>query len=98
MYTQSTVCEMDYVGFYQLARDLNIPIVATGNVHYLRREDVEVYQALRKIQKISSKNYPKKLREEHYLKSPEEMSILFSDLPEALNNSQCIAVFHQIRH
>ncbi len=76
----------------KLARDLNIPIVATGNVHYLRREDADAHQALNGIQRLSLEDHnPRKLREDYYLKSQEEMEILFKDLPDALCNTQRIA-------
>lgn len=76
----------------QLARALNIPLVATNNVHYLHHEDAEVYQALHEIPRLTfEENHPPKMREEYYLKSPEEMAVLFNDLPEALENTVHIA-------
>lgn len=76
----------------RLARDLNIPIVATNNVHYVHREDADVHQVLHAIPRLSfEENDPGKTREEYYLKSPEEMAILFNDLPEALENTVHIA-------
>ncbi|MCK4259164.1 MAG: DNA polymerase III subunit alpha [Halanaerobiales bacterium] len=76
----------------KLADELNIPIVATGNVHYLTREDAKAHQVLNGIQMLSSeRNHSRKLREDYYLKSSEEMEILFKDFPEALTNTLHIA-------
>lgn len=71
----------------QLAAEAQIPLVATNNVHYLSRKDWEVFQALQDLQEL----YPKRARNEFYLKSPEEMAQLFSDLPEVVANTVKIA-------
>lgn len=76
----------------KLAHTLNIPLVATNAVHYLKREDAGAHQALRDIQRLSFEEvYPPKRREEYYLKTPEEMEKLFSDIPEAIQNTVHIA-------
>ena len=64
-------------------RELGRPLVATADVHYLRREDYDSHAALLCVQTKSTIEQPK-LRfdtNEFYLKSPEEMSESFSDLP-----------------
>lgn len=76
----------------KLASDLNIPLVATNDVHYLKREDAGAHQALREIQRLSFEEvYPVKRREEYYLKTVEEMEKLFTDIPEAIQNTVHIA-------
>ncbi|AZR72891.1 hypothetical protein BBF96_05495 [Anoxybacter fermentans] len=80
-----------------LARTLNIPVVATNNVHYLKREDAEAHKILMGIRELSVKKIDSrkirndKIRDEYYLKSPEEMEQLFKDIPEAISNTISIA-------
>ncbi len=78
----------------KLAREMGVPVVATNDVHYLRREDAEAHDVLLCIQTGALRNDPKRLRfetNEFYLKSPEEMSELFRDIPEAVENTVRIA-------
>ena len=79
--------------FLQIARDLNIPIVATNDVCFATRSDYEANDALGCVlgqTKIIDPNRPRKSSEQ-YFKSSEEMSELFSDLPEAIENTVNIA-------
>lgn len=71
----------------ELATEVQVSLVATNNVHYLSRKDWEDFQAFQDLQGV----YPKKDHNEFYLKSPEEMAQLFSDLPEAITNTAKIA-------
>ena len=69
--------------------DLKIPIIATNEVFYLRKDMYEAHDALMCIGNktyINDKNRFK-YTNQHYFKSSEEMSKLFSDLPEALQNN-----------
>lgn len=78
----------------QLSRELNIPPVATNDVHYLRKEDWEMQDVLLCIQTKKTVDDPKRMRfgsHEFYLKSAEEMSELFSYVPEAIENTLIIA-------
>ncbi len=76
----------------KLSRELQIPLVATNNVHYVAREDAEAHQVLSSIQQISTEeSYTRKIREEYYLKSTEEMNLLFKDIPEAMENTLLIS-------
>lgn len=86
---QNTVNE---VGI-QLARSLQIPLVATNDVHYLNKEDVELHNILLNIQKSGESSSSKRETEsqEFYLKSPEEMQKLFADVPDAITNTLKIA-------
>lgn len=78
-----------------LARELDLPLVVTNDVHYLDREDASIQDLLICIQTNSTLNDPKRMRsqtDQLYLKSPEEMWQLFGDeLPEALLNTVRIA-------
>lgn len=75
--------------FLRIARDLNIPIVATNDVCFAQRSDYEAMDALSCVlgqTKIIDPDRPRKSSEQ-YFKSAEEMSELFSDLPEAIENT-----------
>jgi DNA polymerase-3 subunit alpha len=77
-----------------IARDLNIPIVCTNDVHYLRREDAQPHEVLLCIQTGTTINDPKRLKygpPNFYLASPAEMAHLFAAWPEALENTLRIA-------
>jgi DNA polymerase-3 subunit alpha len=80
-------------GIVKVARELGRPLVATADVHYLRREDYDSHAALLCVQTKSTIEQPK-LRfdtNEFYLKSTEEMSESFSDMPEAVASTVEIA-------
>jgi DNA polymerase-3 subunit alpha len=68
---------------------IKIPIIATNEVYYLTQDMHEAHDALTCIGSKTYVNEKKRIKysNEHYLKSNEEMSILFSDLPEALENN-----------
>jgi len=79
--------------FLQIARDLNIPIVATNDVCFAARSDYEAADALSCVlgqTKVIDPERPRKSSEQ-YFKSTEEMIELFSDLPEAIENTVNIA-------
>ncbi len=69
--------------------DLEIPIIATNEVYYLNKDMHEAHDALICIGNktyVNEKNRLK-LSDQHYFKNNSEMSELFSDLPEALENN-----------
>jgi len=75
-------------------KDMNIPLVVTNDVHYIRREDAESQDVLMAIQTGKSIDDPGRMKfqsEELYLKSPEEMNLLFGEIPQALRNTLEIA-------
>jgi len=77
-----------------LARELDLPLVATNDVHYTRREDAYTHDVLLCIQTGKTVNEPQRMRmdgESYYLKSVEEMAALFPDVPEALTNTVRVA-------
>lgn len=81
-------------GLIELGGELGIGLVATNDVHYIKREDAEAHDALLCVQTAKNISDEKRMRldtEEFYLKSPEEMTELFSDVPEAIDNTVAIA-------
>ncbi|MDQ8046235.1 MAG: DNA polymerase III subunit alpha, partial [Patulibacter sp.] len=87
--------EQDQVneGALKIARDRNLPIVATTDVHYLRREDHDHHTALLCVQTKSTLQNPKMRfdNNEFYLKSTEEMVAAFAEWPEAVPTAAEIA-------
>lgn len=77
----------------KIARELNIQLVATNDVHYIEKEDWEAHEILLCIQTKSTLANPKMRFEEHefYMKSGDEMAELFSYVPEAITNTRVIA-------
>jgi DNA polymerase-3 subunit alpha len=77
-----------------MAAELNIPLVATGDVHYLNQEDAEAHELLLCIGTNTNLQDETRLKMEGdylYLKSPAEMAELFRDIPQAIENTQQIA-------
>ncbi|MBL0167185.1 MAG: DNA polymerase III subunit alpha [Propionivibrio sp.] len=77
-----------------LAADLGLPLVATHPIQFLERDDFKAHEARVCIAEgymLADRRRPKLYTEEQYFKSAEEMAELFSDLPEALENSLEIA-------
>ena len=81
-------------GLQQLAKEFDLKIVCTNDLHYVRREDAAAQDVLLCIQTVTTVDDPNRMRfpnDEFYLKSPEEMAALFPDCPEALTNTEEIA-------
>jgi len=77
-----------------LGRELNIPLVATNDVHYVLPGDAEAQELLLAIQTGTTMSDPKRMRmgsDDFYLRSPEEMATLFAEYPDAIANSVRIA-------
>ena len=78
----------------ELSKELDIPLVATNDAHYSRREDAYNHEVLLCIQtgkKMSDEDRMRFDTNELYIKSPEEMSEYFSNVPEAIENTVKIA-------
>ena len=78
----------------QLARKLDIPLVATNDAHYLKKEDSYNHEVLLCIQtgkKMSDEDRMRFDTDELYVKSPQEMSEYFSNFPDAIENTVKIA-------
>jgi DNA polymerase III subunit alpha len=80
-------------GIVRIARELGRPLVGTGDVHYLRREDYHHHAALLCVQTKSTLAQPKITFDtnEFYLRSNEEMASAFAQWPEALASTLEIA-------
>lgn len=81
-------------GLVKIAKETGIPLVATNDVHYLRREDAFIQDILLCIQTGKTLKDEGRFRfetEEFYLKDETEMKLLFGDYPEALENTHLIA-------
>ena len=81
-------------GIIELARETETPLVATSDVHYVKKEDKEVQDVLLCIQqnkKVQDKQRLKMTTFDLYLKSAEEMATEFPEAPEALTNTMKIA-------
>jgi error-prone DNA polymerase len=73
-----------------IARSLNLPILATNGVCYAAAKDRELcdaFTAIRHHRTLSTAGRLLARNSERHLKSPQEMQQLFTDLPEALNNT-----------
>ncbi|MFA5875928.1 MAG: DNA polymerase III subunit alpha, partial [Candidatus Margulisiibacteriota bacterium] len=78
----------------KLANDLNIKLVASNDIHYIRKEDAYSQEVMLCIQTGKFLDDPDRMylgSDEFYMKSPEEMRTLFSDVPQALASSLEIA-------
>ncbi len=78
----------------RLARELNIPLVATNDLHYTKPEDATAHAALLCVQSGSTLMDPNRFKfdaDSFYLKSPAEMRHLWRELPEACDNTLRIA-------
>ncbi|MCC8191950.1 MAG: DNA polymerase III subunit alpha [Ruminococcus sp.] len=79
---------------YELSRQTGIPLVATNDAHYIRREDAQAQRILMCISTNTTINDPKSLEfptDEFYIKSGDEMSELFKTHAEAIYNTVKIA-------
>ncbi len=77
-----------------MARALNLGVVATNDLHYIRREDAMVHDVLLCIQTGKTVSDPNRLKfptDEFYFKTGDEMERAFREIPEALKNTVAIA-------
>ncbi len=77
-----------------LAQEFDIPIVATTDAHYIEPEDYKIQEIAWCISdgtKLSDPNRRQYVSREFWVKTPEEMKELFSDLPEAISNTLVLA-------
>jgi DNA polymerase-3 subunit alpha len=78
----------------QLGQELDIPLVATNDTHYINREDASTHDLLLCIGTNTTIHDEKRLKmagDFFYLMSPEEMAEKFRDIPQALENTSRIA-------
>jgi DNA polymerase-3 subunit alpha len=78
------------------SKEFNVKMIATNDCHYVEEEDSEAHDILLALQTNADINDPNrfrftddnnKLNTDFYLKTPEEMKELFSDLPSAIDNT-----------
>ena len=81
-------------GLDKIHRDLNIPLVATNDLHYVNKEDAyyqDVLQCIQTGKLVKDKDRMKMPSNEFYLKSYDEMNELFSSYEGAIENTQVIS-------
>ncbi len=81
-------------GLLSLLSELSIPPVATNDVHYVNREDATIQDILLCIQTNTTVNDEKRMKMSGdflYLKSPEDMTSMYQDIPDAIENTLRIA-------
>ena len=81
-------------GILPLARELNLPLVATNDVHYLRQGDSQPHDVLLCIGTGKTVNDVQRLRyhgDQFFLKTADQMAAVFGDHPEALKNTLLIS-------
>ena len=86
-------------GLLRLRSELDIPLVATNDLHYVNREDAPYQDVMICIQTNTNIQDDKRLKmadDSYHLKSGQEMAELFADLPEAIDNTQRIAEMCQV--
>jgi DNA polymerase-3 subunit alpha len=78
----------------RLARELDLPLLATNDTHYTRPEDAKAHAALLCVQSGSTLMDPDRFKfdaDEFYLKTPDEMRHIWRELPEACDNTLLVA-------
>jgi DNA polymerase-3 subunit alpha len=78
----------------QLSQETGIKIVATNDTHYTEQKDAEAHEAFMCIAMNKLYDDPNRMRHsvhEFYVKSPEQMTKLYADIPEAITNTNEIA-------
>jgi DNA polymerase III subunit alpha len=93
---RNPIPELDRVNreLIAISKELNIPLVATNDVHYIYKEDAETHDILLCIGTNTTVNDEKRLKmsgDYIYFKTPEEMAEVYRDIPEAIENTQKIA-------
>jgi DNA polymerase-3 subunit alpha len=83
----------------KMGQELDIPLVATNDTHYVKKEDASAHDLLLCIGTNTTVNDEKRLKmagDFYYLKSPEEMTEFYRDIPQALENTERIAEMCQL--
>src|SRR5690606_12293848 len=78
----------------KLAAARGVPVVATNDVRFVRKEDFEAHETrvcIHDGRVLNDPRRPRRYSEEQYLKSPQQMRELFADVPEAIANTAAIA-------
>ncbi|NPA37960.1 MAG: DNA polymerase III subunit alpha [Chlorobi bacterium] len=77
----------------ELAKELDVKVIATNDVHFLNEEDADAHDILICLNTGKDYDDDKRMRytKQEWLKTPEEMFRLFGDIPEVLSNTMEIA-------
>ena len=78
----------------KIAKELNLPLVATNDLHYTYEQDFESHEVLLCVGTRTTLSDPNRFRfdaKDFYLKTPEQMRQLWKDFPEACDNTLLIA-------
>lgn len=81
-------------GLMKISKDLNLPLIATNDVHYLEQGQARAHDALLCIQTQTTLDDPNRMRlqtDDFYFKDPEAMKKAFSHVPEAIRNTLEVA-------
>ncbi len=99
--THHDECQQGEEGLIKLSRDLGLPLIATNDTHYVDKEDAPAQDAIVCIQTGKQIADVNRLRyidaPDYYLKSTDEMKEQFTDLPEAIDNTNLIADMTDIK-
>src|SRR5690349_22997011 len=79
---------------FRLAQELGLPVVATNDANYLKKDDAEAHDVLLAIGTGKDLDDPKRFRffgQESYVKSEKEMRALFKDHPEVIDETARVA-------
>ena len=93
---ENTLPEQDIANgrLLELSREMGLPLVATNDCHYLKREDAKAHEALLCLQTGKTMSDPQRMKfsaDEFYFKSPDEMAKAFHYAPEAVTNTVGVA-------
>ena len=86
--------EINITHMKRLAKEIDLPIVATNDAHYAKKEHYDAHDIHICLATGKERNDPNRMRyatDEFYLKSQDEMYELFGDIPGAIENSRRIA-------
>ncbi len=78
----------------RIARDMDLPVVGTNDVHYIHKEDAAAHDVLVCLGTGSLQSDENRLRyatDQFYLKTPQEMRAVFHEIPDAVANTLAIA-------
>lgn len=81
-------------GLLKLAKEFDLKVVCANDVHYVRKEDWEIHDALLCVQtgkNLSDENRMRYPSRQFYLKSEQEMAQIFKEVPESLTNTLEVA-------
>jgi len=74
----------------KISKELDIPLVATNDIHYLEREEAFAHEVLLAIQTQTTINDPNRFKfssDSFYFRTPDEMSKIFKDIPQSIKST-----------